>query len=161
MIAPRTKVRRPRDEKGHFFSSRCVDPNCEGELIPDDEWGAGRWLCDGMTTRGEGYALEACTYSHADGDVADYRVFERRLTSKDQTMPKTVDSTSDDRTANNVVRHEYRILSDEEKGQMKRLKDLGLAFIEACDEVGESREMSLAKTNAEQAVMWAVKHVTR
>lgn len=76
-------------------------------------------------------------------------------------MPKTVDSTSDERTANNVVRHEYRYLTEEEKEQMKRLKDLGLAFIEACDEVGQSREMSLAKTNAEQAVMWAVKHVTR
>lgn len=76
-------------------------------------------------------------------------------------MNQTVDSTSDARTVNNVVRHEYRALSETEKAQMKRLKDLGLAFIEACDEVGQSRELSLAKTNAEQAVMWAVKHVTR
>jgi hypothetical protein len=75
--------------------------------------------------------------------------------------PASVDSTSDARVANNVVRHEYRVLSDAEKAQMKRLKDLSLAFIEACDEIGSSREMSLAKTNAEQAVMWAVKHVTR
>lgn len=75
-------------------------------------------------------------------------------------MPKTVDSTADARTVNNVVRHEYRVLSDEEKEQMRKLKDLGRAFIEACDEVGQSPELSLAKTNAEQAVMWAVKHVT-
>jgi hypothetical protein len=77
------------------------------------------------------------------------------------TEPTSVDSTSDARVANNVVRHEYRILTDTEKAQMKRLKDLGLAFIEACDEIGSSREISLAKTNAEQAVMWAVKHLTR
>ena len=73
---------------------------------------------------------------------------------------KTVDSASDDRTANNAVRHKYRVLSEAEKQQMLELKDLGAAFLSKCDEVGQSREMSLAKTNAEQAVMWAVKHVT-
>lgn len=73
---------------------------------------------------------------------------------------KMVDSASNERTANNAVRHAYRVLSDEEKAQMMALKDLGAAFIAKCDEIGASREMSLAKTNAEQAVMWAVKHVT-
>jgi hypothetical protein len=71
-----------------------------------------------------------------------------------------VNSEADDRTANNAVRHTYRILSDHEKAQMVALKDLGAAFIAKCDEIGGSRELSLAKTNAEQAVMWAVKHVT-
>jgi hypothetical protein len=75
-------------------------------------------------------------------------------------MTKHVDSASDNRTANNAVRHKYRVLSDEEKQQMVELKDLGAAFLSKCDEIGQSREMSLAKTNAEQAVMWAVKHVT-
>ena len=70
------------------------------------------------------------------------------------------ESTSDDRTVNNTVRHNYRILTDDEKASMLRIKDLGAAFILACDEIGASRELSLAKTNAEQAVMWAVKHVT-
>lgn len=73
---------------------------------------------------------------------------------------KQVDSAGDERTANNSVRHKYRVLTDEEKAQMVALKDLGAAFIAMCDEIGSSREMSLAKTNAEQAVMWAVKHVT-
>ncbi|MBB5762150.1 hypothetical protein HNR01_001770 [Methylorubrum rhodesianum] len=72
-----------------------------------------------------------------------------------------VDSASDDRTANNAVRHQYRVLSDAEKEQMVRLKDLGAAFIAECQKAGSSREISLAITNAEQAVMWAVKHVTR
>jgi hypothetical protein len=79
---------------------------------------------------------------------------------KGKPMNTHVDSASDDRTANNAVRHKYRVLSDEEKQQMTDLKDQGAAFIKKCQKVGQSREMSLAITNAEQAVMWAVKHVT-
>jgi len=75
-------------------------------------------------------------------------------------MTDFVKSQDDDRTANNAVRHNYRILSDAEKAQMVDLKDLGAAFIAKCKEIGNSRELSLAVTNAEQAVMWAVKHVT-
>jgi len=72
-----------------------------------------------------------------------------------------IDSTSDERTANNTVRHQYRILTDDEKAQMLALKDLGQAFIDKCNEIGKSREMALAITNAEQAVMWAVKSLTK
>lgn len=72
----------------------------------------------------------------------------------------TVDSTSDDRTVNNVMRHGYRVLSDEEKQSMQKLKDDGLAFWEYIDSLGTSRELSVAKTKIEEAVMWAVKHVT-
>jgi hypothetical protein len=71
-----------------------------------------------------------------------------------------IDSASDDRTANNAVRHTYRVLTDAEKQQMVDLKDIGAAFIAKCNQIGKSRELSLAVTNAEQAVMWAVKHVT-
>ena len=76
-------------------------------------------------------------------------------------MAEHVNSASDDRTANNAVRHQYRVLSDAEKAQMVELKDIGAAFIAKCQEIAVSREMSLAVTNAEQAVMWAVKHVTK
>lgn len=72
-----------------------------------------------------------------------------------------VESTSDARTVNNVMRHEYRVLSDAEKAQMQAIKDQGLAFVEQCDFIGSSRELSLAKTKMEEAVMWAVKHITR
>ena len=51
-------------------------------------------------------------------------------------MSEHVDSASNDRTANNAVRHAYRVLSDEEKAQMVALKDLGAAFIAKCDEIG-------------------------
>lgn len=72
----------------------------------------------------------------------------------------TINSTSDERTVNNVMRHGYRVLTEEEKAQMQRIKDDGLAFWEMLDGIGASRELSLAKTKIEEAVMWAVKHVT-
>lgn len=67
----------------------------------------------------------------------------------------------DERVVNNVMRHEYRVLGEEERAQMKRIKDLGAIFVQGCDAIGQSRELSLAKTKMEEAVMWAVKHVTR
>lgn len=58
------------------------------------------------------------------------------------------------------MRHEYRILTDDEKLQMKHIKDLGLNLLQECDKLGDSRELSIGKTNIEQAVMWIVKHIT-
>lgn len=75
-------------------------------------------------------------------------------------MPETVDSASDDRTVNNVMRHAYRVLSDDEKAQMQAIKDKGLEFHSLIEGLGQSRELSLAKTKTEEAVMWAVKHLT-
>ena len=72
----------------------------------------------------------------------------------------TVDSASNERTVNNTVRHQYRVLSDAEKAKMVKIKDAGQALIDIINETGKSRELSLALTNAEQSVMWAVKHVT-
>ncbi len=71
-----------------------------------------------------------------------------------------VQSTSDARTVNNTMRHAYRVLSDEEKANMQAIKDAGLAFHDLISGVGQSREISLAKTKIEEAVMWAVKHIT-
>lgn len=83
---------------------------------------------------------------------------------------KTVDSTSDERTVNNVMRHKYRVLNDDEKKQMQDLKDKGIEFYNLLHQIGGtdpsgerlgSRELSLAATKIEEAVMWGVKHVTR
>lgn len=80
-------------------------------------------------------------------------------------MPKTVDSTSDERTLNNStedpMRFNYRVLTDDEKAAMKEFKILGAMFISACDLEPPSREIALAKTKIEEAVMWAVKAVTK
>lgn len=76
-------------------------------------------------------------------------------------MTTTVDSSTDARTANNTVRHQYRVLTEEEKKAMLAVKDAGLSFLEIVDNYCKpGRETSLAKTNAEQAVMWAVKGIT-
>ncbi len=72
----------------------------------------------------------------------------------------TVGSTSDDRTVNNTMRHEYRVLTNAEKAQMQQIKDIGLELHNLIGSLGNSREIALAKTKAEEAVMWAVKHLT-
>lgn len=72
-----------------------------------------------------------------------------------------INSTSDERTVNNVMRHEYRVLSEADKLDMQVIKDLGLTFYEALDKIGTSREISLAKTKIEEAVMWAIKDLTK
>lgn len=80
-----------------------------------------------------------------------------------QATPSNVSSASDARTLNNsdnTMRHNYRQLSDEEKASMVALKDKGLEFVNMCKAIGQSREMSLAITKMEEAVMWSVKHIT-
>ena len=76
-------------------------------------------------------------------------------------MSECVDSKSDERTVNNVMRHEYRVLSHIEKNMMQAIKDKGLELHELIESIGQSRELSLAKTKTEEAVMWAVKHITQ
>lgn len=75
-------------------------------------------------------------------------------------MTDTVNSASDARTVNNTVRHAYRVLTDDEKASMLAIKDAGPALIDLINATGKSRELSLALTNAEQSVMWAIKHIT-
>lgn len=72
-----------------------------------------------------------------------------------------VKSTSDARIINNVMRHEYKVLNEAEKEQMKTIKDIGLDFHNYLTAIGSSRELSLAMTKVEEAVMWAVKHITK
>ncbi len=78
------------------------------------------------------------------------------LTHKD----RMVDSAGDGRVVNNVMRHEYRVLTDEEKSDMKSIKDMGLTFVEFIGRLPPSRENSLAITKMEEAVMWSVKSLT-
>lgn len=66
-------------------------------------------------------------------------------------MRDVIKSESDERVANNAVRHQYRVLSDAEKADL-------LAIL---DGLGQSRELSIARTKIEEAAMWAVKHITK
>jgi len=77
------------------------------------------------------------------------------------SLGRPIDSESDERTVNNVMRHQYRVLSDAEKEAMLWIKDQGLTMMEFIDgNVPKGREASLAKTKIEEAVMWAVKGLT-
>lgn len=73
----------------------------------------------------------------------------------------TVESTSDQRTVNNTMRHQYRVLTEPEKLAMVAVKDAGAAMLAVFDKYCQpGRETSLARTKAEEAVMWAVKGIT-
>ena len=76
-------------------------------------------------------------------------------------MNNKFDSTDDVRTQDNTMRHEYRKLSDAEKQNMLKIKDKGAEFWQFVEFLGDSRELSIAKTKIEEAVMWAVKHITQ
>lgn len=59
----------------------------------------------------------------------------------------------------NTFRSQYRELSAEEKADVEAVKDYA-EKIEAILNKRQSRLSSLAMTNLEQAVMWAVKSIT-
>lgn len=85
------------------------------------------------------------------------------MSESESTLAAAVDyvnGSSPDRVKNNSVRHQYRVLSEEEKALMVQVKDKGLELLELIETIGKSRELSIAKTKTEEAVMWAVKHIT-
>ena len=53
-----------------------------------------------------------------------------------------VESTSDERTVNNVMRHKYRVLTDEEKAAMQTVKDMYAASV--CIQTGSTPEITFA-----------------
>lgn len=76
-------------------------------------------------------------------------------------MSTHIDSTDAERVENSPIRHQYRLLSDQEKALMVDIKDQGQKLLDLIQKCGSSRELSIAITKTEEAVMWAVKHVTR
>lgn len=60
-----------------------------------------------------------------------------------------------------VMRRTPRDLDEGEKYNVDLIKQMGETFVSRCDSIGSSREMSLAKTKMEEAVMWAVKAITK
>lgn len=63
-----------------------------------------------------------------------------------------------------VMRQEYRVLTDEEKALLALIKHHGAELYDRIDCLeqgyGRKREFSLAKTKIEEAIMWAVKGIT-
>lgn len=83
------------------------------------------------------------------------------MSEQNQLPEGFIHSTDDARVENSPMRHNYRILTEQEKADMTMVKDAGLAFFKVIERFPSSREMSLAKTKIEEAVMWGVKGITK
>ena len=59
-----------------------------------------------------------------------------------------------------TITDDIRVLTNEEKAQMQAIKDKGLELHNLIESIGASLEISIAKIRTEEAVMWAVKHLT-
>jgi hypothetical protein len=57
-------------------------------------------------------------------------------------------------------RKTYRELDDLEKTSVERIKSTAFELWQILEDRPNSRELSLAKTKLEEAVMWAVKAIT-
>ena len=60
-----------------------------------------------------------------------------------------------------VFRKEYRKLSPAESEGVIKTKELADDFYQVVFSFGSSREISIALTKIEEAVMWATKHLTK
>jgi hypothetical protein len=70
-------------------------------------------------------------------------------------MMSNVDSTND------VMRMQHRPLTADEQAQLVAVKGNAASLYGHLCTLGNSRELSLAKTKLEEVVMWATKHITR
>jgi hypothetical protein len=62
----------------------------------------------------------------------------------------------------NPFRKEYKPLDETQKARIEQIKDEAAKLYESFDwALADQRMIALAKTNLEQAVMWAVKGITK
>lgn len=57
------------------------------------------------------------------------------------------------------TRNPARPLSQEQSMLMSEFQNLESDFIALCRKIGQSRELSLAVTNMQQAAFWATRHI--
>lgn len=72
----------------------------------------------------------------------------------------TTDNSSDNGTVGGVSQREYSTFTNLEKFQMQMIENKGAELHVLFEKIGTSREMSIAKTKIEEAVMWAREHLT-
>jgi hypothetical protein len=106
-------------------------------------------------------------YHHRHLDkIAELALQQMKENPMNTSTDASIKSTSDDRIANNTMRHQYRVLADHEKLLMQAIKDAGVEMLAMIDSVkgcnaDAARETSIAKTRLEESVMWAVKGLTK
>ena len=136
-----------------------IEPHDGG---PVEVRGVGRSGCEvfrsvvGSAWKG---GLEARVFLVYDGLMLEIREIMPMEMSK-APAPDHIPSTDDARVGNSPMRHAYRVLSDAEKAEVAALKDAGEAFLTLIAARSSSRELAIARTKIEEAVMWAVKDVT-
>lgn len=54
---------KPRDRVGRFLPVSCNDPNCDGRLVLDMQFGRPQWICDGLTHDTDTGPLRPCERS--------------------------------------------------------------------------------------------------
>jgi hypothetical protein len=91
----------------------------------------------------------------------DAAIDEASRQVREATGKSSVSSFGNDRTTNNVMRHEYRVLEPAERDTMKIIKDMGADFHRVLDSIGYSSELTIAKQKIREAVMWAVSDITK
>lgn len=55
---------KPRDRTGRFLPVLCNDPNCDGKLVLDIQYGHPHWICDGLTHDTDTGPLRPCNRSY-------------------------------------------------------------------------------------------------
>lgn len=58
------------------------------------------------------------------------------------------------------MRNKYKELTEDDKRQMRELKDMAEGLHNYIEGLGASRCISIAKTKLEEMVMWASKHIS-
>lgn len=59
-------MKQPRDNHGHFVPLECPFTDCGGGTLVEDSDGV--WRCDGLIDPGDNGPLEACPFTHTDGE---------------------------------------------------------------------------------------------
>jgi len=78
-----------------------------------------------------------------------------------QVLTKRIETLEYLNLDNNLLRPKYPDLTGEQKEQLKGVKDLAYDFWLMLNDLGVSRELSLAKTYLEETVMWASRHIEK
>jgi hypothetical protein len=120
-----------------------------------------RWLttmCQACAAQGPEVRIQTT----GDGNPVQWRAKATKRAWSEWDKRYKEDEMDEMEQANaDVMRRQYRALTVEEKYYMDCVKSKGQELWDLLNDGGGSRELALAKTKVEEAVMWATKHITR
>ena len=141
-------------------------PFCGSEDVVIADGSTFRWLttmCQACAAQGPEVRIQTT----GDGNPVQWRAkatkhawAEWNKRHKETSMEQLTEK-QDLPNNDNVMRRQYRPLTVEEKLYIDQVKQMGQDFWNLLNDGGNSRELALAKTKVEEAVMWATKHITK